>query len=102
MEKKKFKATFEFVLTDKGIELSTEFNFKILPTNAEKAGKILAIDLINFLTGDKMPEDILHTENITVTELYDKDTKHKFDANTSKCQKCEYLPTCLQKYKKIN
>lgn len=102
MEKKKFKATFKFELTDEGIELATEVNFKILPTNAEKIGQILAADLINFLTGEKVPENIFQAKNVIVSETYTEDNKHKFDANSSKCQKCEYLPNCLQKYKKIN
>lgn len=101
MENKKFKATFKFELTDEGIELATEVNFKVLPTNAEKIGQILAADLFSFLTGERVAESIFQAENIKVEEVYEK-TKHKFDINSEKCQKCKYLPTCLQKYKKIN
>lgn len=103
MEKKKFKATFEFeFINSKEITLSSEHNFKVLPSNVDKIGQILAADLINFLTGEKVPENIFQAKNVIVSETYTEDNKHKFDANSSKCQKCEYLPTCLQKYKKIN
>lgn len=102
MENKKFKATFEFELTDKGIELATEVNFKVLSSNAEKIGQILAADLFSFLTRERVAESTFQAENIIVSEIYTKDNKHKFDINSEKCQKCEYFPTCLQKYKKIN
>lgn len=101
MENKKFKAIFEFELTDKGVELATEFNFKILPTNAEKIGQILAADLFSFLTGERVSENTFQAENVKVEEIYEK-PKHKFDINSEKCQKCKLFLTCLQKYKKIN
>ncbi|MGN0942144.1 hypothetical protein [Fusobacterium varium] len=101
MENKKFKATFEFELTDKGIKSTTEVDFKILPTNAEKIGQILAADLFSFLTGERVAESAFRAENVKVEEIYEK-PKHKFDINSKKCQNCEHFLTCLLIYKKIN
>lgn len=94
MENKKFKATFEIELTDKGIELSTEVNFKVLPTNAEKIGQILAADLFSFLTGERVAESAFRAEN---TKVYEG-TKHKFDINSEKCQKCKFFYKCIQQH----
>lgn len=81
MEKKKFKATFEFeIINSKEITLSSEHNFKVLPSNVDKIGQILAADLINFLTGEKVPENIFQAKNVIVSETYTEDNKHKFDA----------------------
>lgn len=97
MENKKFKAIFEFELTDKGVELATEFNFKILPTNAEKIGQILAADLFSFLTGERVSENTFQAKDIKVEEVYEK-TKHKFDINSEKCQKCKFYYKCIQQH----
>ncbi|CAK7064857.1 hypothetical protein [Fusobacterium varium] len=98
MENKKFKATFEFELTDKGIELATEVNFKVLSSNAEKIGQILAADLFSFLTGERVAESTFQAENIIVSEIYTKDNKHKFDINSEKCQKCKFFYKCIQQH----
>ncbi|WP_462350489.1 hypothetical protein [Fusobacterium varium] len=94
MENKKFKATFEFELTDKGIELATEVNFKVLPTNAEKIGQILTADLFSFLTGERVEESAFRAKTTKVEEVYEK-TKHKFDINSEKCQKCKFFYKCI-------